>query len=46
MGLEENLGGAAIELIRDDLHSLEEASSAIKVEGEQYPATHAKLIAR
>ena len=30
----------------DDLHSLEEASSAIKVEGERYPATHAKLIDR
>jgi aryl-alcohol dehydrogenase-like predicted oxidoreductase len=44
--LEENLGGAAIELTADDLHSLEEASSAIKVEGERYPATHAKLIDR
>jgi aryl-alcohol dehydrogenase-like predicted oxidoreductase len=44
--LEENLGGAAIELTRDDLHSLEEAASAIKVEGERYPATHAKLIDR
>ena len=44
--LEENLGGAAIELTADDLHSLEGASSAIKVEGERYPATHAKLIDR
>ena len=44
--LEENLGGAAIELTADDMHSLEEASSAIKVEGERYPATHAKLIDR
>jgi aryl-alcohol dehydrogenase-like predicted oxidoreductase len=44
--LEENLGGPAIELTIDDLHSLEKASSAIKVEGERYPATHAKLIDR
>src|SRR4051794_7804323 len=44
--LEENLGGASIQLTADDLHSLEQASSAIKVEGERYPATHAKLIDR
>jgi len=44
--LEENLGGAAIGLTVEDMHSLEEASSAIKVEGERYPATHAKLIDR
>jgi aryl-alcohol dehydrogenase-like predicted oxidoreductase len=44
--LEENLGGAAIELTANEMHSLEEASSAIKVEGERYPATHAKLIDR
>jgi aryl-alcohol dehydrogenase-like predicted oxidoreductase len=44
--LEENLGGAAIELTAEDLRSLEEASSAIKIEGERYPATHAKLIDR
>src|SRR3954454_23303239 len=44
--LEENLGGAAIQLTDDDLRSLQEASSAIKVEGERYPATHAKLIDR
>ncbi len=44
--LEENLGGATIELTPDEIHSLEQASSAIKVEGERYPATHAKLIDR
>jgi len=44
--LEENLGGAAIELTAENMRSLEEASSAIKVEGERYPATHAKLIDR
>jgi aryl-alcohol dehydrogenase-like predicted oxidoreductase len=44
--LEENLGGAAINLTTEDMHSLEEASSAIKVKGERYPATHARLIDR
>jgi aryl-alcohol dehydrogenase-like predicted oxidoreductase len=44
--LEENLGGAAIELAAEDISFLEEASSAIKVEGDRYPATHAKLIDR
>jgi aryl-alcohol dehydrogenase-like predicted oxidoreductase len=44
--LEENLGGAAIELTTEDVRALEEASSAIKVEGERYPATHQRLIDR
>jgi aryl-alcohol dehydrogenase-like predicted oxidoreductase len=44
--LEENLGGAAIGLTAEDMRSLEEASSAIMVKGERYPATHAKLIDR
>jgi aryl-alcohol dehydrogenase-like predicted oxidoreductase len=44
--LEENLGGAAIELASDDVRALEEASSAIKLEGERYPATHQKMIDR
>ena len=44
--LEENLGGATIELTAGDVRTLEEASSAVKVEGERYPATHAKLIDR
>jgi hypothetical protein len=45
--LEENLGGAATtELSTEDVRALEEASSAIKVEGDRYPATHAKLIDR
>ena len=44
--LEENLGAATVELTTEDVHSLEEDSSAIKVEGERYPATHAKLIDR
>jgi aryl-alcohol dehydrogenase-like predicted oxidoreductase len=44
--LEENLGGATIELSTEDVRTLEEASSAIKVEGDRYPATHQKMIDR
>ncbi len=44
--LEENLGGAAVNLTAEDVRALEQASSAIHVEGERYPATHAKLIDR
>ena len=44
--LEENLGAATVELTTEDVHSLEDGSSAIKVEGERYPAIHAKLIDR
>ena len=40
--LEENLGGASLELSAEEVAELETASSAIKVEGERYPATHAK----
>jgi aryl-alcohol dehydrogenase-like predicted oxidoreductase len=44
--LEENLGGATIELAREDMLALEEASSAVKIEGDRYPATHQRLIDR
>jgi aryl-alcohol dehydrogenase-like predicted oxidoreductase len=44
--LEENLGATSVELSIEDVRALEGASSAIKVEGERYPATHAKLIDR
>jgi aryl-alcohol dehydrogenase-like predicted oxidoreductase len=44
--LEENLGGATIELTSQDVRVLEETSSAIKIEGERYPATHQRLIDR
>ena len=44
--LEENLGGASIELTADDIHTLETASSAIKIEGERYPEVNAKMIDR
>jgi aryl-alcohol dehydrogenase-like predicted oxidoreductase len=44
--LEENLGGAALELTVEQLRALEGACSAIQIEGERYPATHAKLVDR
>jgi aryl-alcohol dehydrogenase-like predicted oxidoreductase len=44
--LEENLGGTTIELTTEDMHTLEESSSTIKIEGDRYPATHQKLIDR
>jgi aryl-alcohol dehydrogenase-like predicted oxidoreductase len=44
--LEENLGGATLQLTADDVRALNEASSAIKIAGERYPETHRKLIDR
>ena len=44
--LEENLGGATIELATEDVRALEEASSAIELKGERYPAANQKLIDR
>ena len=44
--LEENLGGAAVELSAEDVSALEGASSAVEVKGDRYPATHQKLIDR
>jgi aryl-alcohol dehydrogenase-like predicted oxidoreductase len=44
--LEENLGGAGLELTADDVRALDEASSAVTIAGERYPETHRKLIDR
>jgi aryl-alcohol dehydrogenase-like predicted oxidoreductase len=44
--LEENLGGAAIELTAEDVRALDEVSSAIELEGERYPALQQKMIDR
>jgi aryl-alcohol dehydrogenase-like predicted oxidoreductase len=44
--LEENLGGASVELTTEDVHELEKASSTIKIKGDRYPATHQRLIDR
>src|SRR5947199_3628084 len=35
--LEENIGAAAIELSKDDLHEIESAASEINVQGDRYP---------
>jgi aryl-alcohol dehydrogenase-like predicted oxidoreductase len=35
--LEENVGAAAVELTRDDLHEIDRAASKIKIEGARYP---------
>jgi aryl-alcohol dehydrogenase-like predicted oxidoreductase len=44
--LEENLGGATIELTVDEVLSLEEASSNIQVEGARYSPFHQSLVGR
>ena len=44
--MEENLGGATLALTPGEVRDLEEASSAIKIEGERYPAVNQKLIDR
>jgi aryl-alcohol dehydrogenase-like predicted oxidoreductase len=44
--LEENLGGATIELTSDEVKSLEDASSKIKVEGARYSPFHQSLVSR
>jgi aryl-alcohol dehydrogenase-like predicted oxidoreductase len=44
--LEENLGAANIELTPQDVRSLEDASSEIKLEGARYSAFHEQLVGR
>jgi len=44
--LEENLGGATIELTDQDVQALEEASSKVKVEGARYSPFHQSLVGR
>ncbi len=44
--LEENIGGAAVELTPDDLREIDTASSEIKLAGERYPAHLQKLSGR
>src|SRR5215813_14129876 len=44
--LEENLGGAAIELTAEDVRALEEASSKVKIEGARYSPFHQQLVGR
>jgi aryl-alcohol dehydrogenase-like predicted oxidoreductase len=44
--LEENLGGAAVQLGSDDLHEIQSALSEIKVQGARYPEHLQKLVGR
>jgi aryl-alcohol dehydrogenase-like predicted oxidoreductase len=44
--LDENLGALDVELTREDLNTIETASSQIKLEGARYPAFHEKLVGR
>jgi len=44
--LEENLGGASVELTAEDVLTLEEASSKIKLEGARYSKFHEALVGR
>lgn len=44
--LEENLGGASIELTSDDLKKIEEAAAKIEVQGARYPAQMQKMVNR
>ena len=44
--LDENLGAPQVKLTAEDLRSLEESSSKIKLEGARYPEFHQKLVGR
>ena len=44
--LEENLGAANVSLTTEEVRSLEEASSKIKLEGARYPRFHEQLVGR
>jgi aryl-alcohol dehydrogenase-like predicted oxidoreductase len=44
--LEENLGGAALELTREDLREIDAAAAKISVEGKRYPEALEKLTGR
>src|ERR1035438_5587048 len=44
--LEENLGGASVELTAEDVRALEEASSKVKLEGARYSKFHEQFVGR
>jgi aryl-alcohol dehydrogenase-like predicted oxidoreductase len=44
--LEENIGGASVELTSDDLREIDAALSKITIQGERYPEKDAKLAGR
>ncbi|QIJ73180.1 aldo/keto reductase [Methylobacterium sp. NI91] len=44
--LEENLGGASVELTGDDLARIEGTLATVQVQGDRYPASHQTLVNR
>ena len=44
--LEENLGAEQVKLSHEDVQSLEDASSKVKIEGARYPKFHEQLVGR
>jgi aryl-alcohol dehydrogenase-like predicted oxidoreductase len=44
--LEENVGALNLELSAEDMNAIETASSQVQLQGERYPAFHAKLVGR
>ncbi|MEK1930124.1 MAG: aldo/keto reductase [Pararhizobium sp.] len=44
--LEENLGGADVELTADDLVSVEQALASVEVQGDRYPASYQRFVNR
>ncbi|HEV8400779.1 MAG TPA: aldo/keto reductase, partial [Gemmatimonadales bacterium] len=44
--LDENIGGAALELTREELREIDEAAARISVEGKRYPEALEKLTGR
>jgi aryl-alcohol dehydrogenase-like predicted oxidoreductase len=44
--LDENLGAANVELSPDDVRTLEDTSSSVKIEGARYSPFHAQLVGR
>jgi hypothetical protein len=44
--LEENIGGADVELSADNLQEIEEATSKITIQGARYPEQQAKLVGK
>src|SRR5579884_3973667 len=44
--LEENVGALKVELTAEDMDAIDAASSQVQLQGERYPAFHAKLVGR
>lgn len=44
--LEENIGGASVELTPDDLVRIEQVLASVKLQGDRYPASHQSFVNR